>query len=554
MHKIIILYSFFIGSILWVSCSTSQTNAEALTRADSLMETRPDRALTLLRSIKQSDIINNSDHALYALLFTQALDKSYIEHTNDSLISIAVNYYQHSTDKNRKAKAFFYLGRVYQDNSNFVGAIEAYLKAIEATPKSEDLLTLIYDNLAICYKSQRLYNKAKQMFWKSHQLNSKRPKEKLYAIRGIASIYALQDSTEMALDYYLKALSMVQNTNDSVWKSTILCDIARTYETIGMYKEAEGYINQSIEYAPKNENASAIYFWKGEILYGLDAYDSASYYLKKAAENSDLYTQASIYHTLYQLHTEKGNYRIAIQYNDTALLLSDSLQSFLHHSELENILKEHSMEIYKQEVTNKHQKKIATLIIGTLVVLLLITSLTIYFCMINKKTKLQLKLQIIKHQTESTLFKNKLRHLTRVHENDEAQKAEMQNKHIELWTQVIEVCAKLFETTASYQKLSAIETIKIKKEKKLTIEEIDLIILDLNKAFNTSSNILAEMYPRLTSDDLLYCMLSYLKIPTNIICLCMQIGSTQALTQRKHRIKKQLDTVVFSFIFESKGI
>lgn len=553
MHKIIILYSFFIGSTIWISCSPYQTNAKVLTQADSLMETQPDSALNLLRSIKQSEICNNSDYALYALLFTQALDKNYLEHTNDSLISIAVNYYQHGTDKNKQAKAFFYLGRVYQDTGNFLGAIEAYLKAIDATPSSEDLLTLIYDNLATCYKSQRLYNKAKQMFWKSHQLNNKRPKEKLYAIRGIAGIYALQDSTQMALNYYLKALSMLRNTNDSTWMSAILCDIARTYETIGMHKEAEGYINQSIEYTPKNENASAIYFWKGEILYGLLAYDSASYYLKKATENSDLYTQASIYRTLYQLHTEKGNYQQAIQYNDTALLFSDSLQNLLHHSQLEDILKEHSIEIYKQELTNKHQKRIATLIIGTLAVLLLITSLTVYFCVVNKKTKLQLKLQIIKHQTESTLFKNKLRHLIRVHQNDEVEKEKMHNKHIQLWAQMIDVSAKLFETTISHQKLSALETIKFKQEKKLTIEEIDLIILDLNKAFNAPSNILSDMCPRLTSDDLLYCMLSYLKTPTNTICLCMRIGSTQALTQRKHRIKKQLDSAVFSYIFETKA-
>ena len=36
--------------------------------------------------------------AHYALLYTQAQDKTYRDETNDSLISIAVDYYRHTDD------------------------------------------------------------------------------------------------------------------------------------------------------------------------------------------------------------------------------------------------------------------------------------------------------------------------------------------------------------------------------------------------------------------------------------------------------------------------
>ena len=104
--------------------------------------------------------MNKEDQATYALLKTKATDKCYFEHYNDSLISIAVNFYKNKTNNNKTAESYFYLGRVYQDNNDILGAIKAYLNAIDATPNNQELKVLIYDNLAECYKAQDQYEKA----------------------------------------------------------------------------------------------------------------------------------------------------------------------------------------------------------------------------------------------------------------------------------------------------------------------------------------------------------------------------------------------------------
>ena len=74
--------------------------------ADSLMLSKPDSALNLLRSFSIQEIPSKSAKAMYALLLTQALDKNYIQHQNDSIISIAIDYYKNKDNNNLKAKSY----------------------------------------------------------------------------------------------------------------------------------------------------------------------------------------------------------------------------------------------------------------------------------------------------------------------------------------------------------------------------------------------------------------------------------------------------------------
>lgn len=88
-----------ILSISFISCSCTHNNVNPLSQADSLMQSRPDSALNILRSVMQPESMNEENRAMYALLLTQAMDKNHLPHTNDSLIRIAVKFYQQEADK-----------------------------------------------------------------------------------------------------------------------------------------------------------------------------------------------------------------------------------------------------------------------------------------------------------------------------------------------------------------------------------------------------------------------------------------------------------------------
>ena len=153
----------FLGFTIIYSCSRHQQINRTIFLADSIMEYQPDSAFKLLKTINQTDL-SVSENAKYALLLAQAQDKAGHQLINDSLILIAINHYDHLSKDNNKAKAYFYLGRFYQNNNDYAKAINSYLIAEKATSDHDTLLTLIYDNLGTCYKNQDFYDKALEVY------------------------------------------------------------------------------------------------------------------------------------------------------------------------------------------------------------------------------------------------------------------------------------------------------------------------------------------------------------------------------------------------------
>ncbi|MDE6262090.1 MAG: hypothetical protein K2M09_02150, partial [Muribaculaceae bacterium] len=86
--------------LFMVGCTDSRVSEE-LIMAETIMEERPDSALAILREIDGSALSGESQ-ARHALLLSQAYDKNYIDQMNDSLISIALDYYTTSSDEYHK--------------------------------------------------------------------------------------------------------------------------------------------------------------------------------------------------------------------------------------------------------------------------------------------------------------------------------------------------------------------------------------------------------------------------------------------------------------------
>lgn len=540
--------------IFFNACHNSNT-ASQLQLADSLIDKRADSALCILEKLSIEEISNKSAKAMYALLLTEALDKNFKSHRNDSLILIAVDYYKDNSNNKLKTKAYYYLGRVYQDNKEYIKATEAYLTALKTASPTQAPILQIYNNLALCYESQEFYLPAIKTYKESYATAEKMQDKYgiLHATRGLGNVYAIQDEEEKALSYYQKALSIAQSIKDSLWENAIFCDIAKVYDDQGLYIEAKKQIDLALRYAPSNINLSPTYFWKGSILYNLEETDSAIHYLSRASTKANIYTKASIYQTLYEINKENKNYEQAILYNDTALTCYDSIQKIIHHTEINNLIKKHSIDIYKEQIKKQSQQTKVIFIIGGLVTMFLFIYTVMYISNRNKKTHIHWQQLLMKNQTEKATLKEEIRALSHANEINEHRYADILNQRIKLWHQSLQICVRLFKTTTSYKKIQSIETSKNKKEKEITQEELSLIYQEINEAFIEAMQELLEQYPSLTQDDLYYCILNYLQLSNNTIKVCMKAGSQSALTQRKYRIKKQLSDLSFSIIFDAKG-
>ena len=99
-------------AVLTFGCGQSKHIRQSLDRASSIMNEQPDSARAILANMERSALKSRSLRARHALLYSQALDKCYVDTDNDSLTSVALDYYKsHGTDHER-ALAYYYNGIV----------------------------------------------------------------------------------------------------------------------------------------------------------------------------------------------------------------------------------------------------------------------------------------------------------------------------------------------------------------------------------------------------------------------------------------------------------
>ena len=124
-------YCIFLLFILvaLISCNDPKPVTDTLHRAEALMNEYPDSAWTLLNTISPDEMEQNRNRALYALLYTQAQDKTYRDETNDSLISVAVDYYRNTDDVRHKFLSYYYKGRVHFNAKDYLNATTCYMEA-----------------------------------------------------------------------------------------------------------------------------------------------------------------------------------------------------------------------------------------------------------------------------------------------------------------------------------------------------------------------------------------------------------------------------------------
>ena len=168
MNKISTLL-LLLGLLLLQACGDPKPVTDALHRAEACMNEHPDSALTLLKSVSPDEMGQNSTRALHALLYTQAQDKNYIDESNDSLISVAVDYYRNTDDVRHQFLSYYYKGRVHFNTKDYLNATSCYMEAEQlADAVGDDYLTgLLYAELGRIYRLYYDYPKSLEAYQKA---------------------------------------------------------------------------------------------------------------------------------------------------------------------------------------------------------------------------------------------------------------------------------------------------------------------------------------------------------------------------------------------------
>lgn len=108
-----------------------------LDRVDSIIESNPDSAYVMLSELDRSSM-SKKEAARFAVLYSMALDKKYIDVASDSVIRDAVHYYLHHGDADYRMRAFYYQGLVSQNAGDIDSAMESYVRAEHYGRKSKN--------------------------------------------------------------------------------------------------------------------------------------------------------------------------------------------------------------------------------------------------------------------------------------------------------------------------------------------------------------------------------------------------------------------------------
>lgn len=338
------IYVIFLSlAFCLIACRQYPHIQPLLQEAETLMGSRPDSSLILLESIPSPEKLSAEDYATWCLLMTQARDKNYMEHTSDSVIGVAVRYFEKQGPKDRYGKALYYKGRVCQDLGKRKEALMLYLKARQEVEDLKDynLLFLICSHLGTLYGYQEMKEDALEAYQDSYKyaVLDKDSSSISYSLAYIGRSYSLYQNWDSSIDCYKKAVQMAMTIHDTSSLRLALKELAVIYiqtrqtdAALSCLAEIENLVKKGFFRDP-----TRLYLTIGDLYRLEDDYAQAELYLNKALETNDLYTNRDTYLCFYYLNEAHGEYKKAIHYNNLYRECVDSIQQGEYQKSLQEI-------------------------------------------------------------------------------------------------------------------------------------------------------------------------------------------------------------------------
>lgn len=327
------LYIFIICGLL---CACEQRDAtDLLSKVEGCMEEYPDSALLLLNQLPQPETLHGKQCADYALLLTQARDKNYLDSLqSDSLIKLAVDYYQDSDDKVRAGKAFFYYGKVMALQDNDTIAMQAYLNAQTKLEKTREykLQALVQEYIGRINDDRDMFDEALDNYRKSANFYLKAGDTlgAVYSCRYISWIYEIRQNHDSLTWYLNSGISLLRGDSASPILPSLLQMLGIVEKRNGDYSSAEKKLLAAIKYEKIPNSIKHYYFSLGDVYMQIGQLDKAKECFEQGLTSKDTFTQSGAYNYLYLLEKQKADYPKALYYKEK----SDSLLKIYQNENL----------------------------------------------------------------------------------------------------------------------------------------------------------------------------------------------------------------------------
>ena len=390
-----IVFLLILIPIIWISCDGMGHQTIDFRKVENLMPQHPDSALMLLEQIENKENLSRKDKAHYSLLLTEAEDKTYVTHTTDSLISIAADYYEKTDDLGRKAKAWYYKGRINQDLGHPLKAQEYYLKALRDEEKIEDhaLLGRIHNHIGMLYAYQKVYEKAlpfqKKAVENFHLLSDSTGQ--VFALRDLGRTFLMLGHQDSAIICNQKAIALMRKRIIP----SVYTELAGFYIDRQRLEEAHGLLRTSLQNVAKPQAKYPVYLVLGELYKKSGQIDSARFYLQACINSAPLpETRAGGLFHLKEIALEKGQWEQAALLSKQYELLKDSIEQGKNAESIRNVqafysYNEIEQDLWEARLYASKQKSFYSLLITACLFLLTVALLRFIHYRRERKSLLQ---------------------------------------------------------------------------------------------------------------------------------------------------------------------
>ena len=283
MKQILLISTLFI---VFLSCSNCPIYKN-LQEIETIMETHPDSALSLLQAIDTEAIATDRCRALHSLLLSQAYDRNYIDLTNDSIITIAVDYFADSDDDHHYAMlAHYYHGRIFENTHKYHKAIIEFTKAEQLAKYSDDNLAigLIYTHLGDAYNEYYDFEKSAKSFLVASEYYDRANKlhHKLYALSDLTEAYINNLEYDKASEILNQ---LIKEANDSCNHAMIqigMLDLISLYSAQNKHSELLDLYNSLIAKYPNVKLRSTTYMCVAKACAYAGRHNEINSYITKA--------------------------------------------------------------------------------------------------------------------------------------------------------------------------------------------------------------------------------------------------------------------------------
>ena len=521
--------------LLSIASCTFVNVSRTLNDVESYIMERPDSALAVLESIDRVDLNTARTKAHHALLHAMALDKNFIDVSDDSIAQVAVDYFSKHGPQQYHARSLYYLGLAYYYQKDYNKAIIEFTRAEEVAEGCDSLyLSLILTSEADAYSRN---------FSHVEELNSLR---RAYMIdQNLNSEYYI-NVTKLRLVQSLYNLHYNDEANSML--NELLCsDISN-----GLLKASvnltHAFVSSSLSETPDFKLASNIYeeIYSSEFVtcmtirdYWAWAYSLNA--LGRKDESQELINQLILEQSgtssywQYMIAKSDGNLKMALSYLEDYIKYNDKEVS----DALKQSLALSQRDYYSsQSELSKSRARIARLT-SLFILLIAIFSALLACILIRSYVKRQ------EHQKEKYLL-----YISEINRQlDEARKEDypaLKQKYLSLYKTRFETIGSLSEQYIQAEGRSDIESLMFKKVvtlikeikndstnrakfEAMLDEDLDMIMTNLRK----------EM-PKFSETD--YSIFSYLVVGFDATTISRLLDiSVNNIYVHKHRIRTRIE-------------